>query len=423
MKNNLKFLIIGVSLLIAGLGFNQWVLTKLFPFLGPRLSLPRGVLIAVFNAVFLGLGILFILLKNSGKKLLFSIVIFLCSMAVLLGGTEILTKSLSPIIKYYPITSPGNVFKFGPPTGVIFTPNYRGTHKSGEFETSLKINGEGFRSSQEFIIGSKDQKTIAVLGDSITAAREVAEEQTFVKLLESNLNDSGIKQVQNYGVPGTGIDYYLQTYKYYVRRHKPGVVVIAVFFNDIADSGSFKALADYSSYGLLSKADSFLQKHSAFYKFLYLQYERSRLEVLHDFPKDGYLYESPRSDGIKEIYEKFSEKLSQLTTAIKNDGAVPLIALMPSYMESSDDVWQELEKSYNLIGGKNTLDRNLLRNELRIFADQAAAEFFDPSDNFKESYNSGKRLHYIYDHHFNPEGHLLIAEMLKEKISDILNNN
>ena len=126
MKNNLKFLIIGVSLLIAGLGFNQWVLTKLFPFLGPRLSLPRGVLIAVFNAVFLGLGILFILLKNSGKKLLFSIVIFLCSMAVLLGGTEILTKSLSPIIKYYPITSPGNVFKFGPPTGVIFTPNYRG---------------------------------------------------------------------------------------------------------------------------------------------------------------------------------------------------------------------------------------------------------------------------------------------------------
>ena len=92
-------------------------------------------------------------------------------------------------------------------------------------------------------------------------------------------------------------------------------------------------------------------------------------------------------------------------------------------MESSDDVWQELEKSYNLIGGKNTLDRNMLRNELRIFADQASAEFFDPSDSFKESYNDGKRLHYVYDHHFNPAGHLLIAEMLKEKIYGILNNN
>ncbi|MBI2041610.1 MAG: SGNH/GDSL hydrolase family protein [Candidatus Nealsonbacteria bacterium] len=420
MKNNLKFLIIGIFLLAAGLGFNQWILTKLFPFLGPRLSLPRGVLIAIFNVVFAGLGILFIILKNNGKKLLFSAVIFLCSLAVLLGGTEILTKFLSPIIKYYPMTSPGNVFKFGPPTGVIFTPNYRGNHKSGEFDVSLKINSEGFRSNQEFIIGSKDQKIIAVLGDSITAAREVAEEKTFVKILESNLSDAGIKQVQNYGMPGTGIDYYLQTYKYYAKQHKPDIVIIAVFLNDIADSGSFKALANYSSYGFLNKADSFLQKRSALYKFIYLQYEQSRLEVLHDFPKDGYLYENPRSNGINEIYGKFSEKLFQLTAAIKNDGAIPLIALMPSYMESSDNVWRELEKSYNLIGGKNTLDRDMLRNELRIFAGQAAAEFFDPSGSFRESYNAGERLHYIYDHHFNPAGHFLIAEMLKEKISDIL---
>lgn len=416
MKNNFKFLAIGIFLLLIGLGLNQLTLAKLFPFLDPRLSLPREVLIALFNVSFSVLGILFIVFRNNKKKLLFSGVIFLCSLFIVLSGAELLVRIFSSTIDYYPITSPANPYKFGPPTGVIFKPDYQGVRKSKEFEAILKINSEGFRSSQEFIIGGQNQKTIAVLGDSITAALEVSEENTFVKLLESKLNNQGIKQVQNYGMPGTGIDYYLQTYRQYVRPHKPYLVVVAIFLNDIPDSDSFQAISSYSAYGFLNKADAFLQRHLALYKFIYLQYERSRLEVLHTFPKDGYLYEADWNNDTKEIYQKFSDKLSQLIYEIKKDGARPIIAWMPSYIESSDTIWQELEKSYNFIGGKNTLDRDKIRNGLGALTNEMGVELVDLSDIFRESYKSGKPLHYNYDRHFNPVGHQVVAEVLANKI-------
>lgn len=416
MRNNFKFLAIGIFFLIIGLGLNQLTLAKLFPFLEPRLSLPREVLIGLFNVFFSVLGILFIVFRDNKKKALFSSILFSLSLLIALVGAEILIKVFSETIDYYPLTKPSDYFKFGPPTGVIFNPGYEGTRKSKEFEVNFTVNSEGFRSSQEFIEGGPNQKTIAVLGDSFVAALEVAEKDTFVKLLESKLSNLGVKQVQNYGMPGTGIDYYLQTYQYYAKQHKPYLVVIAVLFNDIPDFGSLQSLSSYSSYGFLNKADAFLQRNSALYKFIYLQYERSRLEVLHIFPKDGYLYESPWSDDLKKTYQQFSEKLSQLIYEIKKDGAKPVVVWMPSNIESSNAVWEELEKSYSLIGGKNKLDRDRLRNELQILTDKTGVDFIDPSDAFRKSYDSGKPLHNHYDHHFNPDGHRAVAEMLADKI-------
>lgn len=420
MKSNLKFLLIGIIFLVFGFGFNQWTLIKLLPFFALKLTLPREILLAIFNIFFSGSGVLFIVFKNNGKKLLFSGILFLFSFSILFIGGEILVRLFSSTYKYYPTISPANPYKFGPPSGRIFKPNYQGVYKSKEFEVYLKVNSQGFRSGQEFITGNQETKTIAVLGDSMVAAQEVGEEETFVKLLESKTADMGIKQVQNYGMPGTGIVYYLQTYQYYVKKHNPRLVLISIFYNDFQEFGDF---SPFWAYGLLDGIDIFLIGRSALYKFAYLQYEQNKLEVKQTFPKDGYVYERPWNDDFEKAYQHFSENLSQLIREIDKDEAIPVIVLMPSLIESSDAVWQKLENGYNFIGGKNTLDRDRIRDELKVFTDKMNVVFIDPSDAFREDNNSGKVLYYPYNHHLTSAGHQLLTEIILTKISEVLKSN
>ena len=323
-----------------------------------------------------------------------------------------MVRFFSPSYNFYPKDYPPNLYQFSPQRGMIFTPNYKGVHKSGEFEVIFDINSEGFRSSQEFVIGGQDQKIIAVLGDSMAAGLEVDEEKTFVRLLESKLIDSGIKQVQNYGMSNAETSYYLQAYKYYARQHNPYLVIISIVYNDFD--------LPFSAYASLAEVDKFLKNYSALYRFAYLQYERNELSVLHNFPKDGYAYEYPENEDFKKLKERFFDNLSQLVYEIKNDGAIPIIFLEPSSIESSDDAWKDLEESYASIGGKGALDRDKIRKALQAFANQTGIEFIDPTDAFREAYKSGTILHYPNDRHFNEVGHKIAAEKISPKIKEIL---
>ena len=151
-----------------------------------------------------------------------------------------------------------------------------------------------------------------------------------------------------------------------------------------------------------------------------MQYERNELSVLHNFPKDGYAYEYPENEDFKKLKERFFDNLSQLVYEIKNDGAIPIIFLEPSSIESSDDAWKDLEESYASIGGKGALDRDKIRKALQAFANQTGIEFIDPTDAFREAYKSGTILHYPNDRHFNEVGHKIAAEKISPKIKEIL---
>jgi len=250
------------------------------------------------------------------------------------------------------------------------------------------------------------------------AAQEVSEEETFVKLLESKLAALGIRQVQNFGMPGTGITYYLQTYQSYVKGKNPSMVFVAIFYNDFHE---FRDFSPFWAYSLLDGIDLFLMGNSALYKFAYLQYEQNKLEVRGTFPKDGYIYERPWNDDFKDAYKYFSQNLSQLIDEIIKDGSLPVIVMMPSLIESSDDAWQKLENSYNSIDGANALDRDRTREELRILADKMKVAFIDPSEKFRDAYNSGEILYYPYNRHLTSLGHEVLAEALSAEIPEIFN--
>lgn len=104
-----------------------------------------------------------------------------------------------------------------------------------EFSVKVQINSHGFRDLNRVIKKDKNTIRIALLGDSMIAAREVEIKKTAGQLLEKRLNQklgpkTGKKyEVLNFGVPGYGLDQMHLNWDQYASKFDPDFVFIYVF--------------------------------------------------------------------------------------------------------------------------------------------------------------------------------------------------
>jgi hypothetical protein len=98
----------------------------------------------------------------------------------------------------------------------------------------VQINRHGFR-DKKYDVERNDKRRIAVLGDSYTEAFQVEIGQTFHGMLEAEYEDR--LEVLNFGVSGYGTGQEFLTYKYFVRRFRPDIVILAFYpGNDFRDN-------------------------------------------------------------------------------------------------------------------------------------------------------------------------------------------
>ncbi len=126
-----------------------------------------------------------------------------------------------------------------PILGWKFLPNsqhtYTGKHWYERFNSSVKINSQGFRDFEREIQKEKDSVRIAILGDSLVAAREVHFEKTASQLLEKRLNEEFSKstgknfEVLNFGGAGYGLEQIYLTWTDFASQFKPDYVFVNVF--------------------------------------------------------------------------------------------------------------------------------------------------------------------------------------------------
>lgn len=99
-----------------------------------------------------------------------------------------------------------------------------------EFSAKTKINSQGFRDVERKAKKEKNVYRIAVLGDSMVAARQVDFSKTATQLLEKKLNDELGEvtkkkfEVFNFGVGAYGMSQYYLTWKDYASKFKPDIV-------------------------------------------------------------------------------------------------------------------------------------------------------------------------------------------------------
>lgn len=111
-----------------------------------------------------------------------------------------------------------------------------------EGESYVRINRDGFRGPNFTTQKPPDTIRIAVLGDSYVEAIQVAEDKTFVDVIQRKLKDCPLLkgkhiQVMNFGVDGYGTAQELITLKRKVWAYHPDIVVLAIFLgNDIRNN-------------------------------------------------------------------------------------------------------------------------------------------------------------------------------------------
>ncbi len=135
-------------------------------------------------------------------------------------------------------------------TGWKFLPNSEHIHTqqhwyAREFSSQVKINSQGFRDFERKKQKKQNTVRIALLGDSMIAAREVDFNKTAGQLLEKKLNkefnESTGKtfEVLNFGVPGYGLDQIYLTWIKVANRFKPDYVFVNVF-----DKSYFRSISN-----------------------------------------------------------------------------------------------------------------------------------------------------------------------------------
>jgi lysophospholipase L1-like esterase len=119
-------------------------------------------------------------------------------------------------------------------TGFRYQPGGRGTVSGHfEFDHEVVMNSLGFYDDEP---EPSPALRILAVGDSFTAALNVARDQVWTALLERMVRAYGFDaDVVNIGLDGTGTDVQLALLREYVPRFRPQFVLVAFFANDVED--------------------------------------------------------------------------------------------------------------------------------------------------------------------------------------------
>jgi lysophospholipase L1-like esterase len=123
--------------------------------------------------------------------------------------------------------------------------NYHERRVNIEYAYEFQTNGQGLREREIPLQRPLGVSRIFVAGDSFTEGVGVAQDQTFVTVLEKELQARG-KAVQtiNGGLDGAGPREYGRLFLEVGVRYRPDVLLLSVYANDVSDTPAEAAAAD-----------------------------------------------------------------------------------------------------------------------------------------------------------------------------------
>lgn len=155
--------------------------------------------------------------------------------------------------------------------GIVFPPRSTFKYQTGEFDFTADINSLGFR-DREFALDRGDETRILAVGDSFTYGWGVAADESFPKLLEFNLRQTGDRvEIANLGQPGASPSTYARIADKAIPILKPDLVVVFILQGDDLASAKVidKQLPDTDLPTLRGRITSFSRRlYPNFLRFL-----------------------------------------------------------------------------------------------------------------------------------------------------------
>ena len=277
----------------------------------------------------------------------------------------------------------------------------------------IHTNAAGFRGEKEFALEKPANVTrILALGDSFTFGFGVADSETFSQRLQDSTPSF---EVLNTGVPGYGIDQVLMLYREIGRKYHPDIVLVDIFpgmfwraTRAFTAGGYAKPFFKLTAKGQLELQNVPVPKpyemtrgqfpnlfqqgfwQAILHKSLLYQMVENRL--IH-IGRNLYLIDPDLSDEWK-IGQKI---LSQLLWEIREDGAKPVLVIIPPQTWVRDSA------------------KNQPRRSLRRYAKREHVPLLDLTSDF---YDAGRKSavenYYIRDDwHWTAKGHELAFGEIK----------
>ncbi len=358
--------------------------------------------------------------KAKSKELFKNILILIATIVIFLIILEIAIR----------IFVPEPIYPMGLKTkddllGFKLTPNFTGRDKEPGFDVTIKTNSLGLRNPE---IGEKTEKRILVLGDSVVYGYGVENNETFPYIM----NDLTDYEVINAGVTAYSTKQELDYLKRDGIKLQPDIVILTFFIgNDFTDN-------------LLRDENSTVKKESSWFTNLKTnirKYYKTYPFVMDRLKKIYFIRNFLVKTGLasnEESYQyqvynvNYSEELeqgkiitfnyiSQASNFCKENNIKFILLLVPSRYQVYDDAWESLLKYNNFKPEEHSRDKP---NQILIeFAVENNIIYIDMLDYLEEQ----KEQFYLENDvaHFNPQGHIFIAEKLAENIKElqpILNN-
>jgi hypothetical protein len=355
----------------------------------------------------------------------------------------------------------GKFCEYHPLLGWAAKPDVEGVLRSIDVEHRVLQNRWGFRGKAH-----PEERTgrprVLVLGDSFVWGYGVEEGQLFTDLLERESVPP--IEVINLGVSGYGTDQELLLWREQGRRFRPDVVLLVVTpYTDLLDNvrderyGYPKPLLDLQAPGPLRatnvpvpRRDSGLwewvedapeaerRRHAlqglaqrsalvaaALRAAARSETARRRLEERAILPRrvpgamgEEVFYQAPPDPRLRYAWKALLRIVRELRAEVKADGAVLVVAVVPSVVQVYDALWSEMVAERS----KPPRARWARERPGRILTRALAGEVtvVDLLPRMREAAQQDPYLYYPWNRHWTQSGHRVAADALQETLASAL---
>ena len=274
-------------------------------------------------------------------------------------------------------------YEYNPLLGWSLIPGVSGEFSSSEFSVSVSVNEDGLRDSPDF----EAEKKVLFFGDSFVWGYGVEEYEGMSEQLELLLENY---EVVNYGQSGYSSDQELLLYQSLDLDYVPEMIFVFVYPNDF--DGNAQEIVYQKRKPRFSLENGALSFHSL-------------------SSESVGLFESLKSVLRRSHFVLFLYRLS--VPSLDYGGDPETIALSCALLERFDEVSGEIPFEVILIPHKDKLQLGEASYDASFLSCLEGLSYLNLEDEFSSLDVSS--LYFERDQHFNPKGHRVVAEILREK--------
>lgn len=310
--------------------------------------------------------------------------------------------------------------------GWFHIPGRSGWQRTPELAVPISINQHGLRDSEHTYEKAEGTYRILLLGDSFVEGLQVPLEQTVGKQLEARLISSakGVGyDVINGGVSRFGTDNEILFYDYLGSRYDPDRVILFFFYNDLYDNleEPYFRLSDGGLEPVTPKPVNVLGPAGEVRGWLWDRFQVYRLLVV-----VGSIL------GLADPARPTAEGKGNIPFLLEDaQDEAAAIRLTAALLEEFDERLRSEDRRLLVVGigemsaierpaGTNPSPTEAINRKLGEALVEGGVEYLDLIPGFRSRFNeSGSRLFWPGDGHWNAAGHALAAELVMRRVTEL----